>query len=175
MVYLTELKGQDGTRGVQVSMDGRAWEPLHVFAQSAMDDDDATTSRTYNFLEKQLDLFGKLCLGRQEYAIHLITNKLEYLTWEECFFCACDERIPPILRAKYVALMTNLFVDVGSNVDMLAEVQLTYVWNELTDNPWAAAANDPCLSIRSLIRKAKKEERKKRRRERKKRDRERER
>ena len=32
---------------------------------------------------------------------------------------------------RYVELMVNLFVDVGKNIDVLSEVQLSYGWAEL--------------------------------------------
>lgn len=145
LVYLTELQPKGG---VSISMDGGSrWEPLVKFVESAMDEDDSTSTPTFLFLQKQLELFGKLCLGRNTYAWDVIAKKLRYLTWEECFHCATDVDLPKSLRALYVALISNLFVDTGDNRDILAEVQLTYVWNDLAANPYASAAQDPTESL----------------------------
>jgi hypothetical protein len=51
-----------------VSQDGgKSWVPLSKFAESAMDEDDKTSTEEYLFLQGQLDLFGVLCNGRNEY------------------------------------------------------------------------------------------------------------
>jgi hypothetical protein len=50
-----------------VSKDGgKSWELLSKFAESAMDEDDTTSTPEYLFLQGQLDLFGVLCNGRNE-------------------------------------------------------------------------------------------------------------
>jgi hypothetical protein len=46
---------------------GKSWVPLSKFAESAMDEDDKTSTEEYLFLQGQLDLFGVLCNGRNEY------------------------------------------------------------------------------------------------------------
>lgn len=130
IVYLTEVNS--GRTGVDVSLNGgKTWMSMRKFAESAMDEDDRTSAPEYLFLQGQLDLFGTLCKGRNRHNIDLITQKLRYLTWDECFICSRDPQLPKSLRAKYVELIVNLFVDVGDNVDILSEVQLSYSWDEL--------------------------------------------
>eukprot|EP00039_Didymoeca_costata_P001936 m.56376 g.56376 ORF g.56376 m.56376 type:complete len:2661 (+) comp11036_c1_seq1:86-8068(+) len=144
LVYLTEVNEQK--TGVVVSVDNqRTWVPLDKFASSGKKE--LWKNREYKFLEQQLDLFGQLCLGRNEYCIEMITQKLHYLTWEECFLCAKSEKLPNMLRAKYVELIRNLFVDVGKNVDVLAEIRLDFPWNELTPEPYHDAADDRTQSL----------------------------
>eukprot|EP00039_Didymoeca_costata_P011469 m.161015 g.161015 ORF g.161015 m.161015 type:complete len:2636 (+) comp15183_c0_seq1:24-7931(+) len=144
LVYLTEVN--EDKNGVVVSSDGgRSWQPMESFASSGRDERRAT--REYLFLEKQLDLFGQLCLGRNSYCIELITDKLKYLTWEECFLCTSSKALPKILRAKYVELIRNLFVDVGKNVDVLADIRLDYSWSSLSPEPYADAVSDRTQSL----------------------------
>lgn len=64
---------------------------LEDFALSALDEVDGTSSEEYLFLQRQLELFGKLCQGRMAANIKLITETRKYLTWEECFMCATSE------------------------------------------------------------------------------------
>ena len=150
-VYLTELNRAKGD--VEVSTCGRPvekaddWIPLRTFAASALDEDDETSTKEFLFLLKQLELFGKLCSGRNEHCIDVITNKLRYLTWDECFHCVKDDKLPKSLRSKYVSLLINLFVDVGDNVDILEDIRLNYIWNELVPNPNEEAMMDQTLSL----------------------------
>ncbi|KAK2148285.1 hypothetical protein LSH36_505g01003 [Paralvinella palmiformis] len=81
------------------------------------------------FLDHQLDLFGKLCYGRNEYAINVITEKHGYLKWQEAFCCLKDENLPDQLKAKYCHLIIVLFVDVGANMSVLDRVNLTFVYD----------------------------------------------
>lgn len=61
--------------------------------------------------------------------------------------CAQDDHLPKSLRAKYVALMSNLFVDVGDNVDILENVELTYAWDKLTATPNRAAMQERTVAL----------------------------
>ncbi|XP_064638655.1 inositol 1,4,5-trisphosphate receptor type 3-like isoform X2 [Lineus longissimus] len=83
------------------------------------------------FLEHQLDLFGKLCYGRNEFAIDVITQKLCYLTWEEAFLCLTNEVFPDQLRAKYCHLIIGMFVDVGVNQSVLDNINLSFVYDNI--------------------------------------------
>ena len=113
-VFLTEVNGQNN--GVVVSTDNaKSWVPLEKFVESAMDERDDTSTPEYLFLDRQLELFGKLCLARCDYGIDVIAKKKKYLTWTECFLCVTSEELPKSLRAKYVSLMIHLFIDVGDN------------------------------------------------------------
>lgn len=60
-------------------------QDLAQFAHSALDEKDDTSTEEYLFLQRQLELFGSLCKGRNEANIKSITAK--ELTWEECFLC----------------------------------------------------------------------------------------
>ncbi|KAK2143235.1 hypothetical protein LSH36_861g02042 [Paralvinella palmiformis] len=86
------------------------------------------------FLDHQLDLFGKLCYGRNEYAINVITEKLGYLTWQEAFCCLTDDNLPDQLKAKYCHLIIVLFVDVGANMSVLDRVNLTFVYHYIGED-----------------------------------------
>jgi inositol 1,4,5-triphosphate receptor type 1 len=39
--------------------------------------------------------------GRNVFSRHVITDQLNYLTWEEAFICLSDEQLPDGMRAKY--------------------------------------------------------------------------
>lgn len=83
------------------------------------------------FLEKQLELFGKLCEGRNQHAIEVITKSRRFLTWEEAFVCLTDPAMPCDLRAKYCNLIVKLFVDVGDYTSVVEQTKLTFVYNDV--------------------------------------------
>ncbi|EGD74759.1 inositol 1,4,5-trisphosphate receptor type 3 [Salpingoeca rosetta] len=145
-VYLTEVNGQGD--GVVVSIDnGKTWGSLYDFVKSAMDEKDDTSTPEYLFLDRQLELFGKLCLGRNDSSIDIIANQKKYLTWRECYLCVTSDRLPKSLRAKYVALMIHLFIDVGDNRDVLDSTTLSYSWDDLKPDPYKDAAEDRTTAI----------------------------
>ena len=78
---------QRGT-GILLTTNGD-WESnaqdLYAFASSALDEKDETSTAEYLFLQRQLELFGNMCKGRNAKNIASITKK--ELTWEECFVC----------------------------------------------------------------------------------------
>ncbi|KAK7486477.1 hypothetical protein BaRGS_00022278, partial [Batillaria attramentaria] len=128
-VYLTDLGDKIGkTNGVvYVSINnGKTWKELKEFAASTSVDDDE-----YLFLERQLELFGMLCHGQNEFAINVITKELDYLTWTEAFTCLCDTTLPDRLRAKYCELIITLFVDIGDNVSVVDRVKLSYIYDDI--------------------------------------------
>ena len=43
--------------------------------------------------------------GRNDFAIHVISLELNYLTWEEAFLCLRLDLLPEDLRAKYCDLV----------------------------------------------------------------------
>ncbi|XP_067668084.1 inositol 1,4,5-trisphosphate-gated calcium channel ITPR2-like [Haliotis asinina] len=125
--YLTDLgeKIQKDRGIVYVSTNnGRLWEKLRDFASESAEE-------KYLFLEHQLELFGMLCHGQNDFAIDVITNKLNYLTWEEAFTCLCDESLPDRLRAKYCELIITLFVDIGDNISVVDRVKLSYIYDDI--------------------------------------------
>ena len=64
-VYLTRVNSKFD--GVEVTLTGN-WadcQPLNKFAESALDEDDSTSTPEYLFLQRQLELYGNLCLGRE--------------------------------------------------------------------------------------------------------------
>ena len=64
-------------------------------------------SDEYLFLERQLELFGMLCHGQNQFAINVITTELDYLTWKESYTCLSDVYLPDRLRAKYCDLIIS--------------------------------------------------------------------
>jgi inositol 1,4,5-triphosphate receptor type 1 len=118
---------------------------LSQLANNALNDPTSVDARDFRFLEKQLDLFCELCLQRCDVAISVIASS--YMTWEQLFTCVQNRRLPFSLRRMYVDLMINLFVDVGSNVDILDGIALVFEWDKLHANPFAESANDPTQSL----------------------------
>ncbi|XP_077862152.1 inositol 1,4,5-trisphosphate-gated calcium channel ITPR1-like [Saccoglossus kowalevskii] len=117
-LYLTEVR-ESGE--VYVSTDNKlTWCRLTRFA--------ATEKEHRLFLQHQLDLFAKLCHGRNEAAIQIITDKLK---WEEAFYCLKNDDLLPELRAKYCSLIISLFIDVGENISSLERMKLSFVWDEI--------------------------------------------
>ncbi|EDV25315.1 uncharacterized protein TRIADDRAFT_55241 [Trichoplax adhaerens] len=127
VVYLTELGQRVNLNKdiVYVSTSlGRNWVPLHRFIQSERDPE-------FLFLDHQLDLFNKLCWGRNEFAIKTITQDLEYLTWQEAFICLRNEDLPDRLRARYCDLITGMFINIPGNHSVLDELQLSFIYSDL--------------------------------------------
>ena len=149
LVYLTEVNKD--RNGVVVSTNGgQSWMPIEQFAASSRSDD-AEGKRQYKFLEAQLELFGDLALGRNMNCIRMISDELKYLTWEECFICVQNERLPASLRSKYVELICNMFINVGDNVDVLAEIQLSFDWKRLTPQPYQDAKDDKTMALSGAV------------------------
>ncbi|CAG2225799.1 unnamed protein product [Mytilus edulis] len=107
---------------------GRTWMELSKFAQKSSNDDEL-----YLFLEHQLELFGYLCNGQNDFSIKVITQELNYLTWDEAFTCVSDDRLPDELRAQYCDLIITMFVNVGDNHSVIDRVKLTYNYDEIDD------------------------------------------
>ncbi|CAC5372088.1 unnamed protein product [Mytilus coruscus] len=107
---------------------GRTWMELSKFAQKSSSDDEL-----YLFLEHQLELFGYLCNGQNDFSVKVITQELNYLTWDEAFTCLSDERLPDELRAQYCDLIITMFVNVGDNHSVIDRVKLTYNYDEIDD------------------------------------------
>ena len=45
--------------------------------------------------------------GQNTHSIAVITQELNYLTWEEAFTCLSDDRLPDQLRAMYCDLIIS--------------------------------------------------------------------
>lgn len=132
-VYLVE-RGQYLNRQHNVAYistdSGANWTPLHDFVNM---EHPAFNEDKYQFLDRQLELMGKLAAGRNSFAVRTITKDLDILTWEQAFFCLRSDIIPPPLRAKYCRLIIQLFVDVGSNYSVLDHKNLTFVYKDVAD------------------------------------------
>ncbi|CAD5117763.1 DgyrCDS6509 [Dimorphilus gyrociliatus] len=132
-VFLTELatnipsKKNENIVYVKTG-EAKDWVKLSDFVKVTHD------SNQYMFLEKQLELFGKLCEGRNHHAIEVITKSRRFLTWEEAFVCLTDPAMPAELRAKYCNLIIKLFVDVGNNTSVVEQTKLTFVYNEVVSD-----------------------------------------
>ncbi|GFR73252.1 inositol 1,4,5-trisphosphate receptor type 1 [Elysia marginata] len=128
-VYLTDLGEKIGKKEgvVYVSVNnGKTWRELRDFAQNT-----GETSDEYLFLERQLELFGMLCHGQNQFAINVITTELDYLTWKESYTCLSDVNLPDRLRAKYCDLIITMFVDIGDNVSVVDRVKLSYIYDTI--------------------------------------------
>ncbi|ELT91343.1 hypothetical protein CAPTEDRAFT_201920 [Capitella teleta] len=132
MRFLTErgqnVNGQPNI--IYVSMDnGTTWSPLHEFV-------DRENNLTYSdedvkFFEHQLDLFGKISYGRNDFSIFVITRELGILTWDEAFLSMRSSLLPDSLRAKYCELIIGLFIDVGTNYSVLDHTNLSFVYEDV--------------------------------------------
>ncbi|XP_076454279.1 inositol 1,4,5-trisphosphate-gated calcium channel ITPR3-like isoform X3 [Babylonia areolata] len=139
-VYLTDLGEKIGkTKGVVYvsTNNGKTWKELKHFAQENMEGDE----EVYLFLERQLELFGMLCHGQNEYAIQQITKELDYLSWNEAFTCLSDTTLPDRLRAKYCELIITLFVDIGDNVSVVDRVKLSYNYDDIDTSEIGASSS----------------------------------
>lgn len=137
---------ENGQVSIKTS-DTESWISLITFSNSTRKSGQRSERRKYDFFVSQLQLFGELCLQRCEYAIQIITRTLDYLGWEECFACISNDSLPAALRENYVTVMMNLFIDVDGNTDILEEVQLCFEWSKLSSIPYAAASDDPSISL----------------------------
>ncbi|OAF66980.1 hypothetical protein A3Q56_05306, partial [Intoshia linei] len=129
-VFLTDIGSKigKGDNSVYVSTDnGKRFNSLSKFCQKK----NLNVDLKYLFLVHQLDLFGYLCSGRNEYTINLITKDLNYLSWEEAYTCLTDKELPDELIAKYCNLIINLFVDVGNNITILESVNISLVYDNI--------------------------------------------
>lgn len=143
-VYYTDLgqKIDKDSNVVYVSTNKqRTWTPLVDFVKMYNGDENLL------FLEHQLDLFGKLCYGRNEFPMKIITEKLNYLTWAEAYLCLSNEELPDQLRAKYCHLIIGLFIDVGKNVSILDRINLTYIYDDLDDDEVLSEEDLPTSGI----------------------------
>ena len=61
--------------------------PRFRFCESGVSENPKAGTREYKFYRNQIELYGKLALDRNQYAIDVITRKLHYLNWEESFHC----------------------------------------------------------------------------------------
>ncbi|OWF52185.1 Inositol 1,4,5-trisphosphate receptor type 3 [Mizuhopecten yessoensis] len=103
----------------------KTWMELAEFAKRHDNDE------TYLFLVHQLELFGMLCHGQNDFSIKVITEQLNYLTWDEAFTCLSDHRLPDQLRAQYCDLIITMFVDIGDNHSVIDRVKLSYIYDEI--------------------------------------------
>lgn len=106
-VFLTDVNSAfDGTidvRGVEGSgQQVNVPVKLHEFAREALDERDDTSTPEYLFLQRQLELYGNLCKGRNNKNIDLITQRHKHLTWEECFLCIQSDSSGGEFDAKQV-------------------------------------------------------------------------
>ncbi|KAK3095936.1 hypothetical protein FSP39_021047 [Pinctada imbricata] len=112
---------------VYVSINQRkTWTELSEFAQDQQSED-------YLFLVHQLELFGELCKGQNEFCIQVITEELNYLTWEEAFVCLTNEILPDDLRSKYCHLIVTMFVDIKDNHSVIDRIKLTYIYDSIDE------------------------------------------
>ena len=52
---------------------------------------------------------SSVCMqGRNQNVINVITEELNYLTWQEAYVCLTDEQLPKALRAKYCELIIGV-------------------------------------------------------------------
>ena len=129
LVYHTRV-AQQGE--LQVSTNGaKSWTSLRAFASSGKSVKGGKSGVEYKFFQAQLDLYAKLCLGRNEETIELLTTKLQLMDVKQCLAGIEDKTLPRSLRVKYINLLIHLFLDVGNAVDRLSEIQLTFAWDKI--------------------------------------------
>jgi hypothetical protein len=91
-----------------------------------------------------MKLFGHLCKNQNARSIQVITQELRYLDLEECMVCINSEEISPDVKACYVDLMVDLFVNVPGARSYCVDLNYDYISSlELKEK----ATDDPTLSI----------------------------
>ncbi|KAL4219957.1 hypothetical protein ACF0H5_020368 [Mactra antiquata] len=143
-VFFTDLGqkiGQDDGKVYVSTNNGKSYVDLVTFAKRDKDDDE------YLFLEHQLELFGYLCHGQNTHSIAVITQELNYLTWEEAFTCLSDDRLPDQLRAMYCDLIITMFVDIADNHSVVDRVKLSYIYDDV-DNEENRTDNSQSLTYK---------------------------
>ncbi|XP_052783710.1 inositol 1,4,5-trisphosphate receptor type 1-like isoform X3 [Mya arenaria] len=137
-VFFTDLGqkiGMDDGKVYVSTNNGKSYIDLVTFANRhvgiGQSHDRDKEDDEYLFLEHQLELFGYLCHGQNSHSIAVITQELNYLTWEEAFTCLSDDRLPDQLRAMYCDLIITLFVDIADNHSVVDRVKLSYIYDDV--------------------------------------------
>ncbi len=92
ILYPTRLDHEK--KFVEVSTDrGQSFYPLHAYIK-----EDCEMSDELNFFRAQLDLYGKLCLGRNTDAIKFLREKLDF---NQCLVGAKGPELSYSLAAEY--------------------------------------------------------------------------
>lgn len=132
LMYHTKLTEE----GVLLSVTGAkdTWVSLREFSKSGVSEDpEVDSSREFQYFCAQISLYGNLSLERNERAIKVITEDLNHMSWATSFHCLKDSHLPQSLRRRICDSISSLFVDVGANVNILAEVKLCWAWDEVSN------------------------------------------
>ncbi|XP_053404110.1 inositol 1,4,5-trisphosphate receptor type 2-like isoform X2 [Mercenaria mercenaria] len=133
-VFFTDLGqkiGLDDGKVYVSTNNGKSYVDLFTFSNRNVDQHRDKDDDEYLFLEHQLELFGYLCHGQNSHSIAVITQELNYLTWEEAFTCLSDDRLPDQLRAMYCDLIITMFVDIADNHSVVDRVKLSYIYDDV--------------------------------------------
>lgn len=147
-VFFTDLGqkiGLDDGKVYVSTNNGKSYIDLFTFANRHVEQDRDKDDDEYLFLEHQLELFGYLCHGQNSHSIAVITQELNYLTWEEAFTCLSDDRLPDQLRAMYCDLIITMFVDIADNHSVVDRVKLSYIYDDV-DNEENRTDNSKSLT-----------------------------
>jgi hypothetical protein len=68
------------------------------------------------YLKQQLIIFCKLCAGRNSHTVNALTKgRVVLTTWEECYLGVTDAKLMDEIRAIYVRLIFDLYINIGTN------------------------------------------------------------
>ncbi|CAD5117150.1 DgyrCDS5955 [Dimorphilus gyrociliatus] len=72
----------------------------------------------YNYICNQLKLFEAFCMNRNHTCIDLLIEK-GFINWDVYFLIIKDESIDPLIRSLFCSLVTNAYIEVGSNTSLI--------------------------------------------------------
>ncbi|CAD5124825.1 DgyrCDS13086 [Dimorphilus gyrociliatus] len=119
----------DSSNILYISTDAqKTWQPLHRFVSSG----GKQNPLQYLYYEKQLELYGKMCFGQNEYALNIITTSAELFSWETALAGLISEQIAYSFRSKFCDIITSLFIDIVSDSDVIRTASLNFLYEEVT-------------------------------------------
>ena len=115
--------------------DSTTWVDLDQFIKTEAD---------IRYFEAQLQLFAKLCHGRNKESIAIVS---EVLSQDQIVAALKSDKLSGRIRAAYLDIYHNLYIDVDKNQPVLKRIRMSYVWSELEESEGEKSAKDDELSM----------------------------